>query len=82
MKSIQPLSRAKVRRSANNCFVVVVVLFCFVFYKELLWATEMSPSRPTAGSPLFQMAGPLEDVSPASQGPRHHPCLQGPAMDF
>ena len=29
-----------------------------VFYKELPWATEMSPSRPTAGSPLFQMAGP------------------------
>ena len=31
-----------------------------VFYKELPWATEMSPSWPTAGSPLFQMAGPLE----------------------
>jgi hypothetical protein len=31
-----------------------------VFYKELPSATEMSPSRPTASSPLFQMAGPLE----------------------
>lgn len=30
------------------------------FYKELLWASEMSPSRPTAGSPLFLMVGPLE----------------------
>lgn len=29
-------------------------------YKELLRATEMSPSWPTAGSLLFQMAGPLE----------------------
>jgi len=47
VKSIQPLSRAKVGRSGNN-----------LFYKELLRATEMSPSRPTAGSLLFQMAGP------------------------
>ena len=30
------------------------------FYIELQQATEMSPSWPTAGSPLFQMAGPLE----------------------
>jgi hypothetical protein len=31
-----------------------------VFYKELPQDTEMSPSNPTAGSPLFQVVGPLE----------------------
>ena len=50
MKSIQSLSRAKVRRTGNN-----------FFYKELPRATEMSLSWPTAGSPLFQMVGPLEE---------------------
>ena len=37
MKSIQLLSRAKVRKNGNNCF--------------LQRASEMSPSRPTVGSP-------------------------------
>ena len=31
-----------------------------VLYKELLWATDMLPSQPTVGSPLFQVAGPQE----------------------
>jgi hypothetical protein len=30
------------------------------FYKELPHATEMSPSGPIAGSPLFQMVCSLE----------------------
>jgi hypothetical protein len=34
MKSIQPLSRAKVRRNGNNCFVVVVVVVVFVFLQR------------------------------------------------
>lgn len=31
------------------------------FYKELLRATEMSPSRPTAGSPCHHMLSPAMD---------------------
>ena len=32
-----------------------------VFHKDLPWIGDaMSLSRPTAGSPLFQMAGPLK----------------------
>ena len=49
MKSINPLSRAKVSRHGNNCY-----------YKELPLTTEISSSRPTAGSPLFQMVDSLE----------------------
>lgn len=54
-----------------------------VFYKELPRATEMSPSGPTAGIPLFQMVStPWGDLSHASQGPRCHPFLQRAAMGF
>ena len=49
MKSIQPLSRTKVR-----------IMGTTAFYKELLWATEMSPSWPTAGSLLQNIVCSLE----------------------
>ena len=68
MKSIHPLSRAKVRR--NNC--------C---YKELPLATEMSPFISKVPMwPCFRWRVPWRDVSPASWGPRHHSFLQGSAL--
>ena len=91
MKSIQPLSRAKVRRNGNNCCYkelpratedVSIQAYCrqslisdggspggmcvlllrvpntILFYKELLQASEMSPSWPTAGSPCHCLLSP------------------------
>lgn len=39
-----------------------------VVYKRQLWATDMSPPWPTAGSPLFQVAGPLEGCNYSFSG--------------
>lgn len=50
------------------------------FYKELLRATEMSPSRPTAGSLFFQMVGPLEGCVPCFSGSQTPPYFIGSCL--
>jgi hypothetical protein len=42
------------------CLLLLIVPDAILFYKELPWASEMSPSQPTAGSSCHCMLSPAQ----------------------
>ena len=51
------------RSPGGMCLLLLRVPDTILFYKELLWVSEMSPSWPTAGSPCHCMLSPADTES-------------------
>lgn len=78
MKSIQPLSRAKVRKNGNNLFF----FFFFNFIKSCCRLLRCLCPGLLKAAPYFRWQVPWRDVSPASQDPKSHSLSQGAAIGF